>query len=72
MWEAGFILCNSFSQIEKDDDLVETILVSEVAYTSFFKLTWDAWNWNSKFTNSKEKKEMQAMCKYHELEMIRG
>jgi hypothetical protein len=27
MWEVGFILCNAFSQIEKDDDLVETILV---------------------------------------------
>ncbi len=32
MWEVGFILLNAFSQIEKDDNLVETILVSKVGY----------------------------------------
>jgi hypothetical protein len=72
MWEVGFISCNAFSQIEKDDDIVETILVNKVGYTKFLKPTWDAYNWNSKFTNIKKEKEMQAMCKYHELEMIHG
>jgi hypothetical protein len=70
MWEVGFILCNAFLQIEKDDDFVETILVSKFGYTKFLKLTWDAFDWNSKFTNNKKEKEMQAVCKYHELEMI--
>jgi hypothetical protein len=58
MWEVGFILCNAFSQIEKDDDIVETIILSKVDYTKFLKLTWDACKWNSKFTNIKKEKEM--------------
>jgi hypothetical protein len=38
MWEVGFILHNAFSQIEKDDDLIETILMSKVGYAKLFKL----------------------------------
>jgi hypothetical protein len=35
----GFIPCTTFSWIEKDDDLVETIRVSKAGYAKPFKLT---------------------------------
>jgi len=44
MWGVGFIPCNAFSHIEKDDDLDETIQVNKVGYATPFKLTWDAHN----------------------------
>jgi hypothetical protein len=44
MWGVGFIPCNAFSQIKKDDDLDETIQMSKVGYTMPFKLAWDAHN----------------------------
>jgi hypothetical protein len=68
----GFIPCTTFSWIEKDDDLVETIRVSKAGYAKPFKLTWDAHNWNFKSMTSNWKQEMQSMSKYLESKMIHG
>jgi hypothetical protein len=46
--------------------------MSIVGYAKPFKLAWDARNWNSESTKGKRKKEMQAVCKYHESEKIHG
>jgi hypothetical protein len=68
----GFISHNTFSWIEKDDDLFKEISVSKVHYTKPFKFAWDARNWNLESTKSNQEKKMQAMCKYHEFKMIHG
>jgi hypothetical protein len=57
-WNVGFIFYNVFSQIEKDDDLVENIWMNMVGYAKPLRFVWDARNWNSESTNSKKKKEM--------------
>lgn len=72
MWEVEFIPGNTFSWIEKDDDLVETIRMTKVSYEKPFKLAWDAYNWNFESTKAKREKEMQDVCKYHESKTIRG
>ncbi len=71
LWRVGFIPCNIFSQIEKDDDLVKTIQVNKVGDTKPLKLACSSHIWNFKFTKGNQK-EMQAMCKCHELKMIHG
>jgi hypothetical protein len=68
----GFILRSAFSRIEKDDDLAKIIQMNKVGYAKPFRLVWDVRNWNSKSTKGKREKEMQVVCKYHELEMIHG
>ncbi len=68
----GFIFRNAFSRIDKDDDFVEITWTNIVGYAKSFRLTWDSQNWNSKSTKDNREKKMQAVGKYHELEMIHG
>jgi hypothetical protein len=72
MWGMECIPHSAFSQIEKDDDLIEMIRVSKFGYAKPFRLAWNAYNKNSKSTKGKKEKEMQVMCKYYELKMIHG
>jgi hypothetical protein len=66
MCGVGFISCNAFSWIEKDDDLAKINMGEKIDYAKPLKLTWDVRNCDSKSTKGERKKEMQAVCQYHE------
>jgi len=68
----GFILRSAFSRIEKDDDLANIIQMNIIRYAKPLRFAWGVWNWNSKSTKGKRKKEMQTVCKYHESKIIHG
>jgi hypothetical protein len=44
-WGVGFIPQSAWARLEKDDNLVETIRASRIAYTKPLKLAWGAQNW---------------------------
>jgi hypothetical protein len=46
MWGVGFIPHNTFSRIEKDNDLVKIIWESRVGYSKLLNLAHDTCNWN--------------------------
>jgi hypothetical protein len=44
-WGVGFISQSAWARLEKDDNLVETIRASKIAYAKPLKLAWGAQNW---------------------------
>jgi hypothetical protein len=44
-WGVGFIPQNAWARFEKDENLVEIIRASRVAYAKPLKLAWSARNW---------------------------
>jgi len=43
-WGVGFIPQSAWARLEKDENLVETIQASIVAYVKSLKLAWGVWN----------------------------
>jgi hypothetical protein len=43
-WGVGFISQNAWTQLGKDDNLVEVIQTSKMSYAKAFKITCDVWN----------------------------
>ncbi len=44
-WGVGFIPQNAWACLEKDENLVETIQASIIAYAKPLKVAWGARNW---------------------------
>jgi len=44
-WGVGFIPQSAWARLEKDNNLVETIRASRVAYAKPLKVAWGAQNW---------------------------
>jgi hypothetical protein len=43
-WGVGFIPQSTWARFEKDENLVETIQASRVAYAKPLKVAWGVWN----------------------------
>jgi hypothetical protein len=71
-WGVGFIPQSAWARLEKDENLVETIWASRVANTKLLKLAWGAWNWTLESNKCNRVKEMDAISKYHDSEIIHG
>jgi hypothetical protein len=69
-WGVGFIPQSAWACLEKDKNLVETIWASRVAYAKLLKLAWGAQNWTLESNKHNRVKEMDAICKYHNSEII--
>jgi hypothetical protein len=41
----GFIPQSAWACLEKDENLIETIQASKIAYVKPLKVAWGAWNW---------------------------
>jgi len=67
-----FIPQSAWASLEKDENLVETIWASRITYAKPLKVTWGARNWTLKSNKHNQVKEMDAISKYHDLEMIHG
>jgi len=71
-WGVGFIPQSAWACLENDKNLVETIHASRVVYTKPLKLAWGAWNWTLESNKCNRIKEMDAISKYHDSEIIHG
>jgi hypothetical protein len=71
-WGVGFIPQSAWARLEKDDNLVETIWASRIAHAKPLKLAWGAQNWTLKSNKRNQVKEMDAISKYHDFEIIHG
>ncbi len=47
-WGLGFIPQSAWVHLEKDENLVETIQASKVAYVKLLKVAWGAQHWTLK------------------------
>jgi hypothetical protein len=68
----GFIPQSAWARLEKDKNLVETIWASIIAYAKPLKVAWGAQNWTLEFNKHNRVKEMDAISKYHDFEIIHG
>jgi hypothetical protein len=71
-WGVGFIPQSAWARLEKDENLVKTIRASRIAYAKPLKLAWGAWNWTLESNKHNQVKEMDAISKYHDSEIIHG
>jgi hypothetical protein len=71
-WGVGFIPQNAWAWLEKDDNLVEAIWTSGIAYAKPLKIAWGAWNWTLDSNKCNQTKEMDAISKYHDLKFSHG
>jgi hypothetical protein len=71
-WGLGFIPQSAWARLEKDENLVETIRASRIAYAKPLKLAWGAWNWTLESNKRNRIKEMDAISKYHDSKIIHG
>jgi hypothetical protein len=68
----GFIPQSAWAWLEKDENLVETIRASIVAYAKPLKVAWGTWNWTLESNKRNQVKEMDAISKYHNSKIIHG
>jgi hypothetical protein len=68
----GFIPQGAWVHLEKDENLVETIWASKIAYAKPFKVAWGARNWTLESNKRNRIKEMDAISKYHDSKIIHG
>jgi hypothetical protein len=71
-WGLGFIPQSAWVHPKKDKNLVETIWASKVAYAKPLKVAWGARNWTLESNKHNRTKEMDAISKYHDFEIIHG
>jgi hypothetical protein len=68
----GFIPQSAWAHLEKDENLVEAIQTSIPSYVKPLKVAWGAWHWTLKSNKCNLAKEMDAISKYHNFEIIHG
>jgi hypothetical protein len=68
----GFIPQSAWAQLEKDDNFVEAIWASRLAYAKPLKVAWGVQNWTLESNKCNQTKEMDAISKYHNLKIIHG
>jgi hypothetical protein len=71
-WGVGFIPQSAWAHFEKNENLVETIQASRIAYAKPLKLAWGTKNWILESNKRNQIKEMDAISKYHDSEIIHG
>jgi len=71
-WGVGFIPQSAWVRFEKDENLVEIIRASRVAYANPLKVAWGARDWTLESNKHNQVKEMDAISKYHNSEFIHG
>jgi hypothetical protein len=71
-WGLGFIPQSAWACFEKDENLVETIWASRIAYAKPLKVAWGIRNWTLEFNKRNQTKEMDAISKYHDFKIIHG
>jgi len=71
-WGVGFIPQSAWAHLEKDKNLVETIQANKVVYAKPLKVAWGIQNWTFKSNKRNWIKEMDAISKYHDSEIIHG
>jgi hypothetical protein len=57
---------SAWAHLEKDKNLVETILVGRIAYAKPLKVACGVWNWTLESNKCDQIKEMDAISKYHD------
>jgi hypothetical protein len=72
VWGVGFIPQSAWARLEKDENLVETIWASKVTYAKPLKVAWGVRNWTLESNKRNQVKEMDAISKYHDSEIIHG
>jgi SUMO ligase MMS21 Smc5/6 complex component len=68
----GFISQSAWACLEKDENLVETIRASTIAYAKPLKVAWGVQKWTLESNKCNRVKEMDAISKYHNSEIIHG
>jgi hypothetical protein len=68
----GFIPQNAWAHLEECENLVESIRASKVAYANPLKVASGIRNWTLEFNMHNQIKEMDAISKYHDSEIIHG
>jgi hypothetical protein len=68
----GFIPQSAWARLEKDENLIETIQASRVAYAKPLKLAWGTRNWTLESNKRNRVKEMDVISKYHDSKIIHG
>jgi hypothetical protein len=71
-WGVGFIPQSAWPCLEKDENIVETIWASRVAYAKPLKFAWGARNLRLESNKRNRVKEMDAISKYHDSKIIHG
>jgi hypothetical protein len=71
-WGLGFIPQSAWVHFEKDENLVEIMRASIVAYVKPLKVTWGVQNWTLESNKRNRIKEMDAISKYHDSKIIHG
>jgi hypothetical protein len=71
MWR-GVHSQSPWAHLEKDDNLVEVIRTSKVAYAKPLKVAWGIQDWTSESNKHNQTKEMDAISKYHDFKIIHG
>ena len=71
-WGVGFIPQSAWACLEKDKNLVETIQASRIVYAKLLKVAWGVQNWTLESNKHNQVKEMDAISKYHDSEIIHG
>jgi len=68
----GFIPQGAWVHLEKDENLVEAIQTSILAYVKPLKVAWGTWHWTLESNKCNQAKQMDAISKYHDLKIIHG
>jgi hypothetical protein len=71
-WGVGFIPQNAWAHLEKDENLVEAIQTSKLAYVKPLKVAWGTWHWTLESNKRNQAKEMDVISKYHNFKIIHG
>jgi hypothetical protein len=71
-WGVGFIPLNAWVHFEKHENLVEIIWLSRLAYAKPLKVAWGVQHWTLESNKNNWTKEMDAISKYHDSEIIHG
>jgi hypothetical protein len=71
-WGVGFIPQSAWVCLEKDENLLETIRASGIAYIRPLKVRWGARNWTLESNKCNQINEMDAISKYHDSKIIHG
>ncbi len=60
-WGVGFIPQSAWPHLEKDENLVEAIRASKLAYVKPLKVAWGTWHWTLESNKCNQFKEMDAI-----------
>jgi hypothetical protein len=71
-WGVGFNPQSAWAHLEECENLVDIIWASKVAYANPLKVVWGIQSWTLKSNKRNRTKEMDAISKYHDFQIIHG